>query len=118
MNATYANLSRYTEKLSKLNSNFIVKNIPQDRCFLWGEKKSDAYILVLFYFYVFGFLISGFGLLFQMDLVNTIGESAALGAAGVVLWGSMQYASSKVCRFGLLVLTNHLSTSSLPPHPL
>uniref|UniRef100_A0A8B9ZJL0 Hyaluronidase n=1 Tax=Anas platyrhynchos TaxID=8839 RepID=A0A8B9ZJL0_ANAPL len=36
-----------------------------------------------------------FGLLLQTDLVNTIGESAALGAAGVVLWGSMQYASSK-----------------------
>uniref|UniRef100_A0A670JB10 Hyaluronidase n=1 Tax=Podarcis muralis TaxID=64176 RepID=A0A670JB10_PODMU len=33
-------------------------------------------------------------LTFQEDLVNTIGESAALGAAGVVLWGSMQYASS------------------------
>uniref|UniRef100_A0A8C8VQ09 Hyaluronidase n=1 Tax=Pelusios castaneus TaxID=367368 RepID=A0A8C8VQ09_9SAUR len=33
--------------------------------------------------------------LFQTDLVNTIGESAALGAAGIVLWGSMQYASSK-----------------------
>uniref|UniRef100_A0A8B9TLE1 Hyaluronidase n=1 Tax=Anas platyrhynchos TaxID=8839 RepID=A0A8B9TLE1_ANAPL len=33
---------------------------------------------------------------FYTDLVNTIGESAALGAAGVVLWGSMQYASSKV----------------------
>ncbi|XP_053262622.1 hyaluronidase-like isoform X1 [Podarcis raffonei] len=30
----------------------------------------------------------------EEDLVNTIGESAALGAAGVVLWGSMQYASS------------------------
>uniref|UniRef100_A0A8B9F9F6 Hyaluronidase n=1 Tax=Amazona collaria TaxID=241587 RepID=A0A8B9F9F6_9PSIT len=36
------------------------------------------------------------GLLISLrDLVNTIGESAALGAAGVVLWGSMQYASSK-----------------------
>uniref|UniRef100_A0A8C8SQS9 Hyaluronidase n=1 Tax=Pelusios castaneus TaxID=367368 RepID=A0A8C8SQS9_9SAUR len=31
----------------------------------------------------------------ETDLVNTIGESAALGAAGIVLWGSMQYASSK-----------------------
>ncbi|XP_006122657.1 hyaluronidase-1 [Pelodiscus sinensis] len=31
----------------------------------------------------------------KTDLVNTIGESAALGAAGVVLWGSMQYASSE-----------------------
>ncbi|XP_074861671.1 hyaluronidase-1-like [Carettochelys insculpta] len=34
-------------------------------------------------------------ILTEADLVNTIGESAALGAAGVVLWGSMQYASSK-----------------------
>ncbi|XP_060135406.1 hyaluronidase-like [Zootoca vivipara] len=30
----------------------------------------------------------------EEDLVNTIGESAALGAAGVVLWGTMEYASS------------------------
>ncbi|XP_063251073.1 hyaluronidase-1-like [Prinia subflava] len=36
-----------------------------------------------------------FHVLTERDLVNTIGESAALGAAGVVLWGSMQYASSK-----------------------
>jgi len=63
--------------------------------------------------------MSVFGrLLLQTDLVNTIGESAALGAAGVVLWGSMQYASSKVGRTGLLVFRNHLKFSSLPPHPL
>ncbi|XP_061438739.1 hyaluronidase-like [Rhineura floridana] len=30
------------------------------------------------------------------DLVNTIGESAALGAAGVIFWGSIRYASSNV----------------------
>ncbi|XP_075583924.1 hyaluronidase-1 [Pelecanus crispus] len=36
-----------------------------------------------------------FHVLTETDLVNTIGESAALGAAGVVLWGSMRYASSK-----------------------
>lgn len=30
MNATYANLWRYTEELAKLNSDFIVKNILQD----------------------------------------------------------------------------------------
>ncbi|KAM4676905.1 hyaluronidase-1-like isoform 1-T3 [Discoglossus pictus] len=29
------------------------------------------------------------------DLIHTIGESAAMGAAGVVLWGGMQYASTK-----------------------
>ncbi len=32
----------------------------------------------------------------QSDLVHTIGESAALGAAGVVLWGSSEYARSQV----------------------
>ncbi|TRY92186.1 hypothetical protein DNTS_013046 [Danionella cerebrum] len=31
----------------------------------------------------------------QSDLVHTIGESAALGAAGVVLWGSSEYARSQ-----------------------
>lgn len=59
----------------------------------------------------------GFGFLFQRDLVNTIGESAALGAAGVVLWGSMQYASSKVGQISLPVLRNHLNISCLAPHP-
>ncbi|NXK27350.1 HYAL1 protein, partial [Arenaria interpres] len=31
----------------------------------------------------------------QEDLVNTIGESAAQGAAGIILWGSLNYSSSK-----------------------
>ncbi|XP_042325549.1 hyaluronidase-like [Sceloporus undulatus] len=35
-----------------------------------------------------------FQALSEIDLVHTIGESAALGAAGVILWGSMQYAST------------------------
>lgn len=79
-------------------------------------KNNDAHILVLFISFIFQCLF--FCLLFQADLVNTIGESAALGAAGVVLWGSMQYASSKVGHISLLVFRNHLNTSSLPPHPL
>ncbi|XP_030632121.1 hyaluronidase-2 [Chanos chanos] len=33
-------------------------------------------------------------LLTEMDLVSTIGESVALGAAGVILWGDSTYASS------------------------
>ncbi|XP_073708099.1 hyaluronidase-2-like [Garra rufa] len=33
-------------------------------------------------------------LLTEMDLVSTIGESVALGAAGIVLWGEAAYASS------------------------
>nr|XP_060632124.1 hyaluronidase-like [Anolis sagrei ordinatus] len=35
-----------------------------------------------------------FQALTEIDLVHTIGESASLGAAGVVLWGSIQYANS------------------------
>ncbi|KAK5863286.1 hypothetical protein PBY51_000327 [Eleginops maclovinus] len=31
----------------------------------------------------------------KTDLVHTLGESAALGAAGVVLWGEMKFAQSK-----------------------
>ncbi|XP_053724995.1 hyaluronidase-2 isoform X2 [Synchiropus splendidus] len=34
-------------------------------------------------------------LLTEMDLVSTIGESVALGAAGIILWGDAQYASNK-----------------------
>ncbi|MGH0141328.1 UNVERIFIED_CONTAM: hypothetical protein FKN15_000469 [Acipenser sinensis] len=36
-----------------------------------------------------------FQVLSEVDLVHTIGESAALGAAGVVLWGSSEYGRSK-----------------------
>lgn len=32
----------------------------------------------------------------QEDLKNTIGESAAQGSAGIILWGSHIYSSSKV----------------------
>lgn len=38
------------------------------------------------------------GLLFQMDLVSTIGEAAALGAAGVISWGDMDVADSEVTK--------------------
>uniref|UniRef100_UPI00398E69C1 hyaluronoglucosaminidase 6 n=1 Tax=Pristiophorus japonicus TaxID=55135 RepID=UPI00398E69C1 len=31
----------------------------------------------------------------EIDLVHTIGESAAMGAAGIILWGSINYARSK-----------------------
>ncbi|XP_061688847.1 hyaluronidase-2 [Syngnathoides biaculeatus] len=31
----------------------------------------------------------------EMDLVSTIGESVALGAAGIILWGDAAYASNK-----------------------
>lgn len=38
--------------------------------------------------------ISPMTLLTEMDLVSTIGESVALGAAGVIFWGDASYASS------------------------
>lgn len=34
----------------------------------------------------------------QDDLVNTIGESAALGASGIVIWGDMNLTQNKVCQ--------------------
>ncbi|XP_007896746.1 hyaluronoglucosaminidase 6 [Callorhinchus milii] len=36
-----------------------------------------------------------FEVLTKIDLVHTIGESAAMGAAGIVLWGNIDYARSK-----------------------
>uniref|UniRef100_A0A3B3U3K3 Hyaluronidase n=1 Tax=Poecilia latipinna TaxID=48699 RepID=A0A3B3U3K3_9TELE len=36
-------------------------------------------------------------LLTEVDLVSTIGESVALGAAGVIFWGGSSYASSSGC---------------------
>ena len=33
-----------------------------------------------------------------MDLISTIGESAALGAAGVILWGDAGYTTSMVSK--------------------
>lgn len=39
--------------------------------------------------------ISEMTVLTEMDLISTIGESVALGAAGVVFWGDTSYASSK-----------------------
>ncbi|XP_051563058.1 hyaluronidase-2 [Myxocyprinus asiaticus] len=40
-------------------------------------------------------------LLTETDLVSTIGESVALGAAGIILWGDASYASSNVSCFSL-----------------
>lgn len=33
----------------------------------------------------------------ETDLVSTIGESVALGAAGIILWGDAAYASNRTC---------------------
>ncbi|XP_055773520.1 hyaluronidase-2-like [Salvelinus fontinalis] len=40
-------------------------------------------------------------LLTETDLVSTIGESVALGAAGIILWGDHAYAGSKTSCFSL-----------------
>lgn len=43
----------------------------------------------------------------QTDLEHTLGESAALGASGVVLWGELSFAKSKVSVCGF-VGSSHL----------
>lgn len=45
--------------------------------------------------------------LLQIDLVSTIGESVALGAAGIIFWGDADYASNKVG-----TVSNHEGTTS------
>lgn len=35
-------------------------------------------------------------MILQFDLVNTIGEAAALGAAGVISWGDMNVTDTEV----------------------
>lgn len=40
-----------------------------------------------------------------MDLISTIGESAAQGAAGVIFWGDAEYAKNAV---SVLVQSGHL----------
>lgn len=47
----------------------------------------------------------------QTDLVHTLGESAALGAAGVVLWGELKFAKSEVCH--MLLSKSFISKSHL-----
>lgn len=47
-----------------------------------------------------------------MDLVSSIGESVALGAAGVIFWGDTSYANSKVSAWpSLLVLLDSCSVA-------
>ncbi|KAM4821538.1 hyaluronidase-2 isoform 1-T4 [Thomomys bottae] len=47
----------------------------------------------------------------EMDLISTIGESAALGAAGVILWGDSVYTSSvETCQY----LKNYLTQKLVP----
>lgn len=50
-------------------------------------------------FYVIGYLhlYGSLHVFLQDDLVNTIGESAALGASGIVIWGDMNLTQNKVC---------------------
>lgn len=45
--------------------------------------------------------------LLQTDLVSTIGESVALGAAGIIMWGEAVYASSKVSVHALIMKRTH-----------
>ena len=48
---------------------------------------------------------SGYHLL-QTDLVSTVGESVALGAAGIIMWGDALYASSRVSVHMLIIRRN------------
>uniref|UniRef100_A0A3B5L8K4 Hyaluronidase n=1 Tax=Xiphophorus couchianus TaxID=32473 RepID=A0A3B5L8K4_9TELE len=52
---------------------------------------------------------------FQTDLVNTLGESAALGASGVVIWGGTRDYNSKVTfKASCQALSEYLSSTLSP----
>uniref|UniRef100_A0A8C0GQS1 Hyaluronidase n=1 Tax=Chelonoidis abingdonii TaxID=106734 RepID=A0A8C0GQS1_CHEAB len=52
----------------------------------------------------------------RMDLVSTIGESAALGAAGAIFWGDADYTKSQVKYWGKTApLSPWVTTSSTSP---
>ncbi|XP_008704123.1 hyaluronidase-4-like [Ursus maritimus] len=59
-----------------------------------AEMARHDYILPVFIFSR-PFYLSSVEALSQEDLVHTIGESAALGAAGIILWGGYEYSDSK-----------------------
>ncbi|XP_052494369.1 hyaluronidase-4-like [Budorcas taxicolor] len=59
-----------------------------------AEMAKDDYVLPVFIFSR-PFYLHSIEALSQEDLVHTIGESAALGASGVILWGGYDYSDSK-----------------------
>ncbi|XP_029472263.1 hyaluronidase-4-like [Rhinatrema bivittatum] len=82
---------------------FILKSSPNALKFVYHRIKEAMrvasmarkdYVLPIFA-YARPFYSHTLHVLTQADLINTIGESAAQGAAGIVLWGSIQYASSR-----------------------
>ncbi|KAL6057345.1 hypothetical protein STEG23_019240 [Scotinomys teguina] len=56
---------------------------------------SHDYALPLFIYTQLGYRDEPLLFLSKQDLISTIGESAALGAAGIVIWGDMNLTSSK-----------------------
>ncbi|PKU31000.1 hypothetical protein llap_18697 [Limosa lapponica baueri] len=59
-----------------------------------SQQHHDGYSLPVFV-YTRPTYIRKLDVLSQEDLVNTIGESAAQGTAGIILWGSLNYSTSK-----------------------
>lgn len=56
------------------------------------------------------YIYTHFLFILQSDLIHTIGESAALGAAGFVIWGDLNLTSSRV-RFLTTYIFKELLTS-------
>ncbi|XP_054843760.1 hyaluronidase-4-like [Eublepharis macularius] len=87
--------SIYLESLLKSSPNALkfVRYRVQEALRIASMARNDYALPVFVYsrpFYAYTFDV-----LTEEDLVHTIGESAAQGAAGVILWGSIQYASSR-----------------------
>nr|XP_013217700.1 LOW QUALITY PROTEIN: hyaluronidase-1-like [Ictidomys tridecemlineatus] len=87
--------SIYLDKILKSSSNalkFVHYRIRE--AMRIAEMARQDYALPVFIFSR-PFYLKSIEVLSEEDLVHTIGESAALGAAGIILWGGNEYSGSK-----------------------
>ncbi|XP_031471766.1 hyaluronidase PH-20 [Phasianus colchicus] len=108
--ALYPSIYLETALRSSRNAQFFVRNRVQEAIRVSYVSNSTHPLPVFVYTRpVFTDLYEEY--LSQDDLVNTIGESAALGASGIVIWGDMNLTQSKnTCR----TLDNYLRKTLTP----
>ncbi|NWH81060.1 HYALP Hyaluronidase, partial [Piaya cayana] len=108
--ALYPSVYLQTALRSSRNAQLFVRNRVQEAIRI-SYVSNSSYPLPVFVYTRPVFTDAYEEYLSQDDLVNTIGESAALGASGIVIWGDMNLTQSKnTCR----TLDNYLRKTLTP----
>ncbi|XP_069705855.1 hyaluronidase PH-20-like [Phaenicophaeus curvirostris] len=108
--ALYPSVYLQTALRSSRNAQLFVRNRVQEAIRI-SYVSNSSYPLPVFVYTRPVFTDAYEEYLSQDDLVNTIGESAALGASGIVIWGDMNLTQSKnTCR----TLDNYLRRTLTP----